>query len=78
VAARDDGGGGGGADGGARGALRAVARVVTAATPDELRAALRAMSAQGAEPQRGLVHYARRRLAWLEQRRRGGRGSGRG
>jgi hypothetical protein len=62
---RDDGG-----DAGAQHALRAGARVVTAEAPDELRAALRALSAQGAEPQRGLVHYARHRLTWLEQRRR--------
>jgi hypothetical protein len=67
VAGRD---GGGGEDAGAQQALRAVARVITAEAPDELRAALRAMSAQGAEPRRGLVHYARRRLAWLEHRRR--------
>ena len=48
--------------------LCAMARVVMAEAPDELRAALRAMSGQGAEPQRGLVRYARRRLAWLERR----------
>ena len=53
----------------ARWALRAAARVITAEAPDEIRAALRALSVQGVAPPRGLVRYARRRLDWLEHQR---------